>query len=278
MTPLVSQLWPQFMADPAFASCFGQVIVEHARMLRQSQQVIFTLRSAAPLDKGLCARLLASLQPDYEGFELKIENHFGYAMLDEAALREAARHTDISSLEVDPAANTVRISDPLASLDVGALAKGYATERAAQALEAAGVDGYVLNIGGNLRIIGHKPDGSGWTTGIKDPQNTEQYAAKVVLADTSCVTSGNYERYFTVDGVRYHHIIDPNTCMPADYFASVTVITPDSGLADALSTALFCMSYEEGLALVQKLDNVQVLWIRADGTQYKTPDLTLLGS
>ena len=88
MTPLVSQLWPQFMADPAFASCFGQVIVEHARMLRQSQQVIFTLRSAAPLDKGLCARLLASLQPDYEGFELKIENHFGYATLDEAALRD----------------------------------------------------------------------------------------------------------------------------------------------------------------------------------------------
>ena len=88
MTPLVSQLWPQFMADPAFASCFGQVIVEHACMLRQSQQVIFTLRSAAPLDKGLCARLLASLQPDYEGFELKIENHFGYATLDEAALRD----------------------------------------------------------------------------------------------------------------------------------------------------------------------------------------------
>ena len=87
MTPLVSQLWPQFMVDPAFASCFGQVIVEHARMLRQSQQVIFTLRSAAPLDKGLCARLLASLQPDYEGFELKIKNLFGYAMLDEHALR-----------------------------------------------------------------------------------------------------------------------------------------------------------------------------------------------
>ena len=88
MKPLVSQLWPQFMADPAFAACFGQVIVEHARMLRQERQVIFTLQSAAPLDKGLCARLLASLQPDYEGFELKIENLFGYAMLDEAALRD----------------------------------------------------------------------------------------------------------------------------------------------------------------------------------------------
>ena len=87
MTPLVSQLWPQFMADPAFASCFGQVIVEHARMLRQDRQVEFTLRSAAPLDQNLCARLLASLQPDYEGFELKIKNLFGYAMLDEHALR-----------------------------------------------------------------------------------------------------------------------------------------------------------------------------------------------
>ena len=71
MTPLVSQLWPQFMADPAFASCFGQVIVEHARMLRQSQQVIFTLRSAAPLDKGLCARLLGSLPPGFWGGGMK---------------------------------------------------------------------------------------------------------------------------------------------------------------------------------------------------------------
>ena len=72
------------MADPDFAASFGRVIVEHARMLRQERQVVFTLRSAAPLDKGLCARLLASLQPDYEGFELKINNLFGYAALDEA--------------------------------------------------------------------------------------------------------------------------------------------------------------------------------------------------
>ena len=87
MTPLVSNLWPQFMVDPAFAACFGQVIVEHAQMLRQERQGIFTLRSGAPLDKDLCARLLASLQPDYEGFELRIQNLFGYAMLDETALR-----------------------------------------------------------------------------------------------------------------------------------------------------------------------------------------------
>ena len=88
MTPLVSQLWPQFMADPDFAACFGRVVVEHAQMLRQERQVIFTLRSSALLDKGLCARLLASLAPDYEGFELRIHNLFGYAALDESGLRE----------------------------------------------------------------------------------------------------------------------------------------------------------------------------------------------
>ena len=86
MKPLVSQLWPQFMADPDFAACFGRVIVEHALMLRAEQRVIFTLQSAAPLDKSLCARLLASLQPDYEGYLLSIENHYPYAALDEAAL------------------------------------------------------------------------------------------------------------------------------------------------------------------------------------------------
>ncbi len=197
---------------------------------------------------------------------------------DKAALEQAAAHTSLDALEIDAQRHTIRISDPLASLDVGALAKGYATERAARQLQAAGAEGYVLNIGGNIRILGHKPDGGSWSTGIKDPRDPEQYAAKVSLADTSCVTSGNYERYFTVDGVRYPHIIDPDTLMPANYFASVTVITPDSGLADALSTALFCMSYEQGLTLVKELGDVQVLWILPDGTQYKTPDLELLES
>ena len=87
MKPLVSQLWPQFMADPAFAACFGSVAVEHARMLRAERRVIFTLRSAAPLDRGLCARLLASLQPDYEGWELRVFDCYPYDALDETALR-----------------------------------------------------------------------------------------------------------------------------------------------------------------------------------------------
>ncbi len=188
-------------------------------------------------------------------------------------LNEARLHTDISTLEIDKENLTVRITDPKASIDVGALGKGYATEKAVQYLRSVGAESYVLNIGGNIRIVGHKTDGTSWATGIKNPENPETYVKTLMLADTSCVTSGNYERFFSVDGKQYHHIIDKDTLMPADFFSSVSIITPDSGLADALSTALFAMPYEDGLELVQKIGNVEVLWITADGTQYATPGI-----
>lgn len=157
--------------------------------------------------------------------------------------------------------------DKIDALDVGAVGKGYAVERSAQALVERGCKSYVLNVGGNIRTIGTKVDGSGWITGIKDPLNPDsKYAMYLSLTDTSCVTSGTYERYFIVDRVKYHHIIDCETLMPANYFISVSIITKDSGLADALSTALFCMSYEEGKALIEKLENVDVLWIYSDGS------------
>ena len=192
-------------------------------------------------------------------------------------MEEASKHTSIDLLEIDEANLTVRISDPAASIDVGALGKGYATEKAAQYIESLGLNSYVLNIGGNIRIIGTKPDGSGWLTGIKDPQNSDSaYAEYLTLANTSCVTSGIYERYFTVGGVRYHHIIDKDTLMPSTYFASVSIITKDSGLADALSTALFTMSYEDGKALVDSLDGVDVLWITNSGEKLMTEGLGLL--
>ena len=186
-------------------------------------------------------------------------------------LKEASKHTSIDLLEIDDEKNTVRITDPLALIDVGAIGKGYATEKAAQYLEAKGCTSYVLNIGGNIRIVGTKQNGDGWVTGIKNPFNHETYAYYTKIADTSCVTSGVYERYFIVDGAKYHHIIDEETLMPSEYFSSLTVITKDSGLADTLSTALFCMSYEEGLELVESLEGVEVLWIFNNGEQ-KTTD------
>ena len=230
--------------------------------------------------KDLCARtdgklnimFGAVLKPWHDCRERANSDSSRAAVPERAVLEEAATHTGLDLLELDETACTVRIADPNARLDVGAIGKGYATEQAARLLEERGAQSYVLNIGGNIRIIGHKPDGSAWKTGIKDPFNHESaYAMYLELADTSCVTSGIYERFYTVDGERYHHIIDPETLMPARYFASVSVITKDSGLADALSTALFCMPQQEGQKLIDDLDeDVQVLWIDLDGNQTYT--------
>lgn len=180
-------------------------------------------------------------------------------------LEYAALYTSIELLEIDEAEGTARICAPEASIDVGALGKGYVAERIAEYLEAKGVSGYVLDLGGNLRIVGTKPDGGNWITGIKSPDQTDSYAVKLALSDMSCVTSGNYERYFELDGKRYHHIIDKDTLYPAEHFSSVTVICRNSALADALSTALFCMTYENGAALVENLDGVEAIWIDENG-------------
>lgn len=183
-------------------------------------------------------------------------------------LTEAAQHTDITKMVIDENASTVTLTDPAMRLDVGAIAKGYATEQVAQWLEAQGVSGWLLNVGGNVRAVGDKPDGTPWTVGLENPdEQADDYLAYLSLTDEALVTSGSYQRYYIVDGKRYHHIIHPDTLMPAEGYLSVSVVCPDSGLGDALSTALFCMSVEEGKALIAKLDGVEVSWVTDDGVQ-----------
>ena len=195
-----------------------------------------------------------------------------------AELSEASKHTSIELIKLDEKNSTVYISDPLASIDVGAVGKGFAAERIAELLAERGFDSFVLDLGGNIRAVGTKPDGSGWITGIEDPQgDTEHpFAARVELLDSSCVTSGDYKRYFTVDGNKYHHIIDKDTLYPAEHYSSVTVIVPDSALADALSTALFCMPLEEGKALIERTEGAKALWIYADGRKVFSSDFDRL--
>lgn len=228
--------------------------------------LLYTKELYTLTDGEINVMLGAVLKPWHECREAATADPASAHIPDEAELIEASKHTDISLLEIDENNCTVRISDPDASIDVGAVGKGYATEMAARRLEELKVNSYVLNVGGNIRIIGTRPDGTGWDTGIKDPQAPdERFAVKLNISDISCVTSGVYERYFTVDGVRYHHIIDKDTLYPAEYFTSLTVLTKDSGLADALTTALFCMPIEEGRKMVESLDGVDAIWIFPDG-------------
>ncbi len=180
------------------------------------------------------------------------------------SLNAAAEHTDISKIIIDEENCTVTLSDPLMKLDVGAIAKGYAAECVARSLEERGITGYVLNVGGNVCVVGNKPDGTEWTVGLENPLG-EEYLAYLRLSNASVVTSGSYQRYYYVDGKAYHHIIHPDTRMPAEGFMSVSVLCEDSGFGDALSTALFCMSIESGLTLVESMPGIEVLWLHEDG-------------
>ncbi|MBE6767760.1 MAG: FAD:protein FMN transferase [Ruminococcaceae bacterium] len=172
------------------------------------------------------------------------------------ALKAAADHIAIDALEIDPAASTVYIRDPSASLDVGAVAKGWATERVAR--EAP--DGMLISVGGNVCATGPKAVGTPWVIGISDPADSNRNCHTLYVNDGAVVTSGDYQRTYTVNGVPYHHIIDPKTQYPATLWHSVTVVAADSALADALSTALFLLPLEEGKALADACD-VDVLWI-----------------
>lgn len=184
----------------------------------------------------------------------------------DTALLAAAAHTDLSDVVVDSAAGTLYLADSGLRLDVGAIAKGYAAEQLARLAQQLGVRAALINLGGNVRALGTRSDGTPWQVAVQSPDGGAPLHT-LALTDKSLVTSGDYQRYFTLDGKRYHHIIDPDTRMPSDYFSSVTVLCPDATQADALSTALFCMPLQEGLALIQSFPGTEALWITPDGTQ-----------
>lgn len=195
-----------------------------------------------------------------------------------AALQEAMLHTDMDAVILDTEKKTIFYEDPLLKLDVGAVAKGYATELVAQELLAGEYTSFIINAGGNVRT-GHAPlDGrSAWGIGIQDPDASlvlpggSDVVDVLYLSDESFVTSGDYQRYYMVDGQRYHHLISPETLMPANHMRSVTIITQDSGYADLLSTAVFLMPYEEGRQFVESLDGVDAFWILNDSSIHMTP-------
>lgn len=187
-------------------------------------------------------------------------------------LKEASEHTDIRNVVIDKEAGTVFLSDPKMSLDVGAIAKGYAVEMVAQMLLEKGVSGYVINVGGNVRTVGTRADGSQWKVGVENPLLGEDdpYLAYLDISDMSLVTSGSYQRYYTVDGKSYHHIIDKDTLMPSEGYISVAVLCESSAMGDAFSTALFCMTPEEGRALAEATEGLEVMWVTEDGEKIYT--------
>lgn len=187
-------------------------------------------------------------------------------------LTEAAKHVDAGKVILDREGMTVYLEDKDMILDVGAVAKGYAADRLAEYLLRRGIDSACISLSGNLKVIGEKKNNAAareWLAAIRDPQGENRNDAlsyKLMLPDgISMVTSGNYERFVMVDGVRYSHLIDPDTLFPVQNMASVTIISDSSLLADYLSTALFTVDIERGREILDLYEDVEAVWITSDG-------------
>ena len=185
----------------------------------------------------------------------------------------AAEHVRFEDVIIDKEASTVFLKNPAMRLDTGAIAKGYAAEKVAQALYAAGGKEYMISLGGNVRVLEGKPsegkEKEPWRVGIQNPDRESQKQTVAILAvtDLSLVTSGVYERFYSVGDERYHHIISPDSLFPENTFLSVSILTKDSGVADALSTAVFNMSLEEGLSYIEGREDTEAMWILPGGEE-----------
>lgn len=180
-------------------------------------------------------------------------------------LLKNAENADVKYIYMKEDEKSVFLVKENMSIDLGAVGKGYAAELLAEDLEEFGIKNALIALGGNIVALGDK-SGELYTVGIEDPEREDQVKVTLKISDLSVVTSGDYQRYYEVDGKRYCHIIDPDTMFPAEYYRSVTVIAKSSALADALSTALFNMEYEKGSALIYGFDGVEAMWVLQDGT------------
>ncbi|MDX1735719.1 MAG: FAD:protein FMN transferase [Halioglobus sp.] len=201
----------------------------------------------------------------------------GPRLPDPEQVRATLERVDYRQLKLDADARSVRFARPGMRIGLGGIGKGYAVDRAVQVLRAGGLDDFVVNAGGDLAVVARLQAGQGdgglWRVGIRHPRNPQQLVAVVPAANLSVATSGDYERFFELDGVRYAHILDPDTGYPARLCRSVTVLAGRTYLADALATAVFILGPEHGMALVETQEGVEALIIDADGEMHRSSGL-----
>lgn len=185
-------------------------------------------------------------------------------------LAEVLQGVGFHNVTFDRVSGTVQLTNPHTQLDLGGVAKGYIVDRTMSFIRAQGVKSAIVDAGGDVRILGGRPGQYVWDkpraarVGVQDPVSPEDLVAVVEISDGSVLTSGDYERFFVEDGVRYTHIIDPRTGYPVRGLTSVTIVTEEAALADAIATAVMVMGKTAGLDLINSWAGVEGMLITED--------------
>ncbi len=174
-----------------------------------------------------------------------------------AAIDSALTFVDYQSVRLDPEGVRAGLARKGMSLDLGAVAKGYAVDRAIGVLKTMGITNGLIEAGGDLRVIGQRPGGGLWRIGLQHPRRPDSLLVVVEMGDGAVATSGDYQRCFTIDGVRYHHILNPRSGVPARGCASVTVLASSAMMADAWATAIFVMGPGLGMEMLEGLEGIE---------------------
>lgn len=246
--------------------------IKPVKVDREIIELITAGKDAYEKTNGTVNIALGSVLKIWHNYRENALNNGVYAIPSTEELSEANKHTDINSVIVDEENSTVYISDKYTSIDVGAIAKGYSADYAADFLRNNGIDSALINLGGNVIGINGK-NKTDWTIGVTSPDSPNEYTDKIIIENESAVSSGNYQRYYEYNGTRYHHIIDGKTLFPAQNNKGITVISSSSLEGDIFSTALFILPYDEGKKLAEE-NNINALWISTDGNTYKTAGFT----
>jgi thiamine biosynthesis lipoprotein len=191
---------------------------------------------------------------------------------DEKDLQANLKRVDYRKIQVDRSRSSVFLKGRGMDLDLGAIAKGYAVDRASSILRGEGIENFLVNAGGDLKVSGTKENGEPWTIGIQHPRLPAERIAKLRLREAALATSGDYEKFFLRGEERFHHILNPATGMPARECQSVTIMAPAAMDADALATTIFVLGPQKGFSLVEQLPNIHAILVDRRGSVLVSPN------
>lgn len=254
----LEQLLSTWRSDSELSLVNAEAGRRPVQVSRETLQLVIRSLEIAELTHG---GFNIALGPAVEAWSVTERQHIP----EKEELRRLKPLVDWMSIQVDSERRTIYLPHKGMRIDVGGIGKGYAADRAVEKMKQAGAMGGVVALSGDIKTFGVLPERRGFPVGIRHPRQEGALIAMIDLTDEAISTAGDYERFFERDGVRYHHILDPQTLQPAHACQSVTVIAKEGVVADGLDTGIFVLGPEQGMDLVERLPEVEAIIIDGEG-------------